>query len=102
VADSEGAQVVLDGFLAVAAVGGDGPGRLPGPGGDPADGGGELRAVGGVALLHGVVADDAVVVVGDLGLVPELASLSGPVTRAREGAYTAPALWSRLTGERGT
>src|SRR5215472_11457361 len=67
VADPEGEQVVFDGFLAVAAVGGDGPGCLAGPLDDASYGGGELRGIGRVALLHGIVQDDAVVVVGDLG-----------------------------------
>jgi hypothetical protein len=79
------AQVVFDGFLAVAAVGGHGPGRLPGPLDDASYGRGELRAVGGVAPLQAVVGDDAIVVVGDLGLVPELDGLAGPALGDRPG-----------------
>jgi hypothetical protein len=71
-ADPEPAQVVVDGLLAVAAVDGDGPGWGPSPLDDPVHGRGELRAVGRVALLHTVIGDDAVVVVDDLNLVPEL------------------------------
>src|SRR5216683_5351696 len=76
VADSEPVQVLFDGFLAVVAVSGDGPGLGAGPLDDPCHGRGELRAVGRVALLDGVVEDDPVVVVGDLGLVPELDGLA--------------------------
>src|SRR5689334_8678969 len=65
-------QVTLDGCVAVAAVGGDGAGHAAGAPGDPLDGGHQLGAVGGSAVFHGVVQDDTVVVVGDLGLVPEL------------------------------
>jgi hypothetical protein len=70
VADHEPVHVVFDGLLAVAAVGGDGPGRLVGPLDDPLHGRGELRAVGRVALHHGVIGDDPVVVAGELGLYP--------------------------------
>jgi hypothetical protein len=48
--------------------------------GDPADGGRQLRPVGGGAAFGAVVQDDAVVVVGDLGLfcrVPGNAALGG-------------------------
>jgi hypothetical protein len=62
-------QVGLDAGLAVAAVGGYGAGWFTGPAGDAADGRGELRRVGRVALLDGVVDDDAVAVVDDLRLV---------------------------------
>ena len=65
-------QVGLDAGFAVAAVGGD---RAWGPAGaaaDPFDRGRELRGVGRVALLDGVVQDDAVGVVDDLGFVAEL------------------------------
>jgi len=61
-------QVILDAFLPVAAVGGDGPGAAPGAGDDPLDSRGELRGVGGVALFHGVAGHNPVVVVYDLGL----------------------------------
>jgi hypothetical protein len=65
-------QVSFDGGLAVAAVGGDRGGHAPGAAGDPRDGGDQLRAVRDGAAFHAVVHDDAVVVVDDLGLVPEL------------------------------
>jgi hypothetical protein len=65
-------QVTFDGGLAVAAVGGDRPGHAAGPAGDPLDGGRQLRPVRGSAVFDGIVQDDAVVVVGDLGFVPEL------------------------------
>jgi hypothetical protein len=70
--DAELVQVVLDARLAVAAIGGDGPRAPPGPADDPPDRRGELRRVGGVAALDGVVEHDAVVVVEDLGVVAEL------------------------------
>ena len=78
-------QVVFDGLLAVAAVGGNGPGLAAGPPDDPVDGGGELRAVGGVALLQDVIEDDPVVIVGDLGLVAELDGLAEPALGDRAG-----------------
>jgi hypothetical protein len=46
-------QVTLDGWLAVAAVGGDRAGRAAGPAGDPLDSRCQLRAVGRVAGLDG-------------------------------------------------
>ena len=42
-------QVILDTFLAVTAVGGDGPGTAPGAADDPLDGGRELRGIGRIA-----------------------------------------------------
>src|SRR5215207_3687014 len=71
-ADTQVVEAVVDLLLAVAAVGCDGTGWPAGAPGDPLDRGGELGRVGGVALLDGVVQDDAVVVVGQLGLVAEL------------------------------
>jgi hypothetical protein len=65
-------QVPVDGGLAVAAVGGDRAGHPAGAAGDPFHGGRQLRAVRGGAAFDGVVQHDAVVVVGDLGLVSEL------------------------------
>jgi hypothetical protein len=85
VADAEVVQVVIDGFLAVAAVGGDGPWLAAGAPDDPADGRGELGGVGRVALFQDVVEDDAVVVVGDLGLVAELDGLAEPALGDRPG-----------------
>jgi hypothetical protein len=70
--DAEFAQVVLDGRQAAAAVRGGRAGHLPGAAGDPLHGGRELRPVRGGAVFHCAVQDDAVVVVGDLGLVAEL------------------------------
>jgi hypothetical protein len=63
-------QVAFEGGLAVAAVGGDCAGDLAGAPGNPYDGGHQLRAVRGGAAFHGVVQDDAVVVVGDLWKAP--------------------------------
>src|SRR5262245_17694323 len=65
-------QGVIDGLLAVAAVGGNGPWDALGAFDDPFDGGRQLRCVGRIALLHSVIHDDAVIVVDYLGLVPEL------------------------------
>jgi hypothetical protein len=87
VADHEPVHVVFDGLLAVAAVGGDGPGRLAGPLDDPLHGWGELRAVGRVALLHGVIGDDPVVVAGELGVVLELDGLAEPAPGDRPGVW---------------
>jgi hypothetical protein len=39
---------------------------------------GEPKPGDGIALLHGIVEDDAVVVVGDLGLAAELDGLAEP------------------------
>src|SRR5690349_5583744 len=70
-AHAEVVQGVLDTFLAVAAVGGDGARGAAGALGDPRDRGRQLWGVGRVACLDGVVDDDTVVVIGDLGLVAE-------------------------------
>ena len=82
---AEVVQVVLDARLAVAAVGGDGARAPAGAGDDPGDGGRELRGVGGVAALDGVVEHDAIVVVEDLGLVAELDRPPQPALRDRAG-----------------
>ena len=60
-------------------------GRRPGAADDPPDRGGELRGVGGVAALDGVVEHDAVVVVDDLGLVAELDRPAEPALGDRAG-----------------
>jgi len=65
-------QVALEGGLAVAAVSGYGAGHAASAAADPVDGRRELRPVGSGAVLDGVVQNDAIVVVGDLGFVPEL------------------------------
>lgn len=70
-AHAAGVQVALDGGVAVAAVGGDGAGYPAGTAADAVDGGDQLRGVGSGAVFEGVIEDDAVVVVADLGLVPE-------------------------------
>src|SRR3954447_23077119 len=70
-AHAEVVQGVIDAFLAVAAVGGDGSWRAPGSLLDPRDRRRQLRRVSRVARFDGVIDDDAVVVVGDLGLVAE-------------------------------
>ncbi len=77
-ANAEFGEVVLDALLAVAAVGGHGPGRAAGAVLDPVDRRREQRRVGGVAPLDGVVHDHAVVVVDELRLVAELDRLSEP------------------------
>jgi len=69
-------QIVLDAFLTVAAVGGDGAWRAPGSLPDPPDRRRQLRGIGRVAHLDGVVEHDPVVVIGDLGLVAELDRLA--------------------------
>ena len=58
-AHSELVEVVFHRSFAVAAVGGDGPPAASGMGNDPADRGGELRGVGGIAALDGVIQHDA-------------------------------------------
>jgi hypothetical protein len=85
-----GPQVLLGRGLAVPAVGGDRAGRAAGAPGDPADRRRELGSVRRVAGLDAVIGDDAVVVVGDLGLfcrVAGNAALSFPAgTNALLGA----------------
>lgn len=78
-------QGVLDAFLAVAAVGGDGAWRAPGSLGDPPDRRRQLRRVGRVAHLDGVIDDDAVLVVGDLSFVAELDRLAQAALGDRAG-----------------
>lgn len=85
VADTEIVEGVIDPLLPVAAVCGDGPRRSAGPLLDSLDRGLQLGSVGGVAGLDGVVQDDAVVVVGDLGLVTELDRLPEPALGDRPG-----------------
>jgi hypothetical protein len=85
VADAHLVQGVIDALLAVAAVGSDGPGTAPGAADDPPDGGRQLRGVGRVALLQGVVRHDLVVVIGHLGFVAELDWLAEPSLGDRPG-----------------
>ena len=66
-------------------------GRRPGTSDDPLHGGGEWGRVGGVAALDGVVDDDAVVVVEDLGLVAELDRPPEPTLGDRAGVAVVPA-----------
>src|SRR3712207_5278393 len=73
---SEVVQGIVDAFLAVAAVSGDGARPAAGALDDPLDGGGQLWGVGWVALVHAVVQDDTVVVVDDLALVAEFDRLA--------------------------
>jgi len=75
-ADPEFVQVPVGCGVAVAAVGGDRARNLAGAPRDPADRGRELGGVRRVASFDGVIDDDAVVVVGDLSLLPEF---DGPV-----------------------
>jgi hypothetical protein len=83
-------QVTLDPGQAVAAVGGGRAGHAAGAAGDPLDSRQELRAVRDSAAFRGIVQDDAVVVVADLGLfcrVAGNAALSFPAgTNALFGA----------------
>jgi hypothetical protein len=65
-------QRILDVFLAVAAVGGDGARPAAGAADDPLDGRDQLWGVGWVALVHAVVEHDTIVVVEDLTFVAEL------------------------------
>ena len=65
-------QVAFDGGLAVAAVGGDRARRPPVRSRMRSTDAGELGAIRSGAVLDAVVEDDAVVIVGDLGLVAEL------------------------------
>jgi len=84
-AHAELVQCVVDALLAVTAVGGDGAGPPAGAADDPLDGRRELRRVGRVALVQGVVEHDAVVVVDDLRLVAELDRLPEPALGDRPG-----------------
>jgi hypothetical protein len=65
-------QRILDVFLAVAAVGGDGARPAAGAADDPLDGRDQLWGVGWVALVHAVVEHDTIVVVEDPTFVAEL------------------------------
>jgi hypothetical protein len=49
--------------------------------------GGQLRGVGGIAPLEGVVEHDTVVVVDDLALVAELDRPPQPALRGRAGVH---------------
>ena len=73
-------QLGLNSCLAIAAIGGHGPGTPAGTADSPCDGRDELWGVGGVAALNSVVNHDAVDVVHDLGFVAEL-------DRAPEAAF---------------
>jgi hypothetical protein len=65
-------QVAFHRCLAVAAVGGDRPWGVSGAGGDACDRRDQLRGICGVADLDGVIEDDPVGIVDDLGFVAEL------------------------------
>jgi hypothetical protein len=71
-AHAEFVQVAFDSGLAVAAVCGNRARDAAGAAADPPDRWCQLRPVGSGTVLNVVVQDDAVVVVGDLGFVPEL------------------------------
>src|SRR5207237_605969 len=71
-ADPELVQRLVDAVLAVAAVSGDRPRAAAGARDDPGDGRRELRCVGWVAGVDGVVEHDTVVVVDDLRFAAEL------------------------------
>ena len=78
-------------LFAVAAVGGHGARCPSGPFGHPLDGRFEPGGVGGVAGLHVVVEDDAVVVVADLGFGAELDRLAEPALRDRSCVWVVQA-----------
>jgi hypothetical protein len=78
-------QGLVDRRFAVAAVGGHGAGDAAGAGDHPGDGGGELWRVWRVALVEGVVDDQPVDGVDDLGLVTELDRSSEPALGDRPG-----------------
>jgi hypothetical protein len=84
-AHTELKQVTFDRGLAVAAVGGDRTGRTSSAGGDALDRRGQLRGIGRVADLDGVVEDDPVGVVDDLGFVAELDRLAQAAFADRAG-----------------
>ena len=79
-------QVVFDRRLAVTAVGGDRAWRVPGAGSDPFDRRGQLRGVGRVPHLNGVVEDDPVGVVDDLGFEAKLDRLAQTSFADRAGS----------------
>jgi hypothetical protein len=89
-ADPEVVQCIVNAFLPVAAVGGDGTRPTTGALDDPLDGGGQLRGIGWVALVHAVVEDDTVVVVHDLALVTELNRLTEASLGDRPGIGLVP------------
>lgn len=71
-------QVVLDGGLAAAAIGGHGAPAPSGAPDDPLDRRGELWRVGRVAAFDGVVEYDPIIVVDQLPLVAELDRAAQP------------------------
>ncbi|GJO36506.1 hypothetical protein DAVIS_01127 [Mycobacterium marinum] len=71
-------QVVVDGGVAVAAVGGHRRRGTPGPVGAAGDRRRQLRRVGLITDLPAVVESDSVGVVDDLGLVAEFHRLAEP------------------------
>ena len=76
--DAEVGELLVDLGFAVAAVGGGGARRLSGPPCHLRHGRGQLRRMGWIALLHGAVQHDPVVVVNDLCLVPEFDRFAKP------------------------
>ena len=78
-------QVGFHGGIPVAAVGSDHPGRASETVGDPGDRRSQLRRVDGVTELDGVVKDDPVSIVDDLGFIPELHGLAEPSLADRTG-----------------
>jgi hypothetical protein len=78
VAHAKVAEVVLDGLLAVAAVGGDRAGWAPGACANPIHSWCQLGCVGRVAAFDVVVHDHTVVAFDELGLVAELDRLTEP------------------------
>jgi len=85
IVDAEVGELLVNLGLAVAAVGGDGARRAPGALLDSLHSRGQLRCVGGVALLDAVVEHDPVVIVDDLGFVAEFDRPAQPALGDRAG-----------------
>ena len=85
VLDAQLGELLVDLGFAVAAVGGDAAWRAPGAFDDPLHRRGQLRRIGRIALLHRVIQHDPVVIVDDLGLLPELDRLTEPALGDRAG-----------------
>jgi hypothetical protein len=78
-------QLLVDGRLAVAPVGGHRPWRLPGMGDHPPNGGGHQRRIRRVADHDLMIEHDPVGVVEDLGLGAELDRPAQPALADRPG-----------------
>src|SRR5262249_22658331 len=78
-------EVMFDRGQAVTTISGHRPWWASGAAGDAFDRGCQLWCVGRVSDLDGVIEDDAVGVVGDLGFVAELHRLTQPSLADRAG-----------------